>query len=327
MKIKKQLIIQNNKNIFEYQDLVEKLICPNCQNKLSYLNKTNFQCINIRCGKIFPIINNVPILIDENTSIFSIEEIKNSNFPNSPKHIKNFIFRFFPSISNNLSSNKNFEMLDKLISNRINPKILIIGGATITANTDMIINPKNVVIESDVYIGPRTQIILDSHHIPFENETFDLIIYQAVLEHVVDPYKCASEAHRVLKKEGIIFSATPFMQQVHIKQFDFTRFTHSGHRRLFRAFEEIESGIFAGTGVALAWSIKYFVRSLTNIKFLRSVFEMIVSFLFFWLKYIDFLTYKNKGSFDGASGFYFIGRKCDTILNDKELTKYFRENN
>jgi SAM-dependent methyltransferase len=269
-------------------------------------------------------------MIYEEDSIFSIhsivtlgkKKISNTKIKNFKKNILNFV----PSLSNNLSSKNNFILLEKLLSQLADPKILIIGGGSITTGTERIINSRNLVIESDVYFGPRTQIIIDGHYIPFENSTFDLIIFQAVLHAVADPYKCLKEAHRVLKDDGLIFASTPFMQQVHMKQHDFTRFTRLGHRRLFRSFKEIESGVFAGTGVALGWSIKYFARSLTNSKKIRIFLELCVSFMFFWLKYIDLFTHKNLGSFDGASGFYFIGRKSDTILSDRELITLFKGN-
>lgn len=251
------------------------------------------------------------------------------NLGNKKKVIQKFKLGakyLIPKIGNNLSSKRNFELLQQLLSTRHKPKILIIGGATITTNTERLLIQKNEVIESDVYYGPRTQIIIDSHNIPFQDDTFDLIIFQAVLEHVADPYKCVKEAHRVLHSTGIIFANTPFMQQVHMKQHDFTRFTYLGHRRLFRSFSEIDSGVFAGTGVALAWSIQYFFKSLTNNKTIRLISEVVVSFLFFWLKYIDLIIYRNKGTYDGASGFYFIGKKSDGILSDKELIKLFKGN-
>lgn len=317
-------------SIAQLQGITDKLICPVCKHKASF-NNSDVKCTNIDCGIVFPIIKNIPILINEEDSIFSITNIINTadNIVTSKKRVKKIIKRFvnfLPSVSNNLSSKNNFKLLDKLLSHKVKPKILIIGGATITTNTERIFNPNNIVIESDVYIGPRTQIIIDGHHIPFENNTFDLAIFQAVLEHVADPFKCVQEAHRVLNSDGLIFAATPFMQQVHERANDFTRFTHLGHRRLFRAFSEIESGIFAGTGVALGWSIKYFVGSLINNKYIRYFIQILISCLFFWLKYIDFIICNNRGSFDGASGFYFIGRKSDKILSDKELIKLFKGN-
>lgn len=317
-----------NKSIFEINSIKDRIICPICQYKASHYSDI-IKCLNIKCGMEFPIINNIPILINEKDSIFSIENyinIKNTPIDRKNKtlKIKKYLSHFIPSLSNNLSSKRNFVLLQKLLSTMDNPKVLIIGGAEITSNTEMIFNENNTVIESDIYFGPRTQIIIDGHHIPFKNDSFDLVIYQAVLEHVADPYMCVKEAHRILKNNGFIYANTPFMQQVHMQQYDFTRFTYLGHRRLFRSFKEIDSGVFAGTGVALGWSIRYFVKSLTNSIKIRLVLNILISFLFFWLKYIDFLTIKNRGTYDGASGFYFIGEKSNTILADKELIKLFK---
>jgi len=312
------------------QVITDRFICPVCKQK-AYINNSVVKCSNIECGINFPMVKNIPILINEDDSVFSLKDYVGTpdNVISSKKKIKFFlksIYKHFPTLSNNLSSKKNFKLLAKLLSNKTKPKILIIGGAKITTNTEMIINKNNIVVESDVYIGPRTQIIIDGHHIPFENDIFDLVIFQAVLEHVADPFKCVQEAHRVLNSDGLIFAATPFMQQVHMGAYDFTRFTYLGHRRLFRAFNEIDSGIIAGTGVALGWSIRAFVNSLIDNEYFRFILTIIVSFLFFWLKYIDYIIQSNKGTFDGASGFYFIGRKSDKVLSDKELIKLFKGN-
>lgn len=326
---KKELPVKSD--ITQLQQVItDRFICPVCKQK-AYINNSVVNCSNIECGIVFPLVKNIPILINEDDSIFSIKDYvdKPDNIVTSKMKIKNIAKRikgFFPSLSNNLSSKNNFILLGNLLSHKINPKILIIGGASITTNTEMIINPDNIVVESDVYIGPRTQIIIDGHNIPFENDTFDLVIFQAVLEHVADPFKCVQEAHRVLNSDGLIFAATPFMQQVHMGAYDFTRFTYLGHRRLFRAFSEIESGISAGTGVALGWSIRAFVNSLINNKYFSFILTTIVHFLFFWLKYIDYIIHNNKGTYDGASGFYFIGRKSDKVLSDKELIKLFKGN-
>ncbi len=84
------------------------------------------------------------------------------------------------------------------------------------------------------------------------DESFDGVICQAVLEHVLDPYRCVEEIHRVLRPNGLVYAETPFMQQVHGGTHDFTRFTHLGHRRLFRKFAEVDSGVVCGPGMALA---------------------------------------------------------------------------
>ena len=124
-------------------------------------------------------------------------------------------------------------------------------------------------------------LICDAHDIPFADGSFDAVIAQAVLEHVVDPHRCVAEIHRVLNAQGVVYAETPFMQQVHAGRYDFARFTHLGHRRLFRMFQEIDSGAVCGPGMALAWSYQYFLMSFTTSKTLRKlagVFARLTSF-------------------------------------------------
>jgi len=47
---------------------------------------------------------------------------------------------------------------------------------------------------------------------------------------------------------GIVYADTPILKQVHDRPCDFTRFTDSGHRYLFRDFDLIDSGTVAGPG-------------------------------------------------------------------------------
>lgn len=307
----------------KYLNYVQLLVCPLCKKKL--INSVNsLVCTGNDCKLVFPVINGIPILINENNSIFRIKDYINKpsfeSFGSRRGQIRNIV----PSLSNNLSSKKNFSLINELLKNRSDIKILIVGGAEITSDTEMIFNSSYDIVESDVYITDRTNIIFDGHDIPFADKSFDLIIFQSVLEHVANPYLCVEEAHRVLKTDGMIYSSTPFMQQVHLRQYDFTRFTFLGHRRLFRHFEEIDSGVCAGTGVALGWSIRYFVKSLSNYKVIRTVLEIIVFFSFFWLKYIDYLLVRNIGVFDGASAFYFIGKKSNNIISDRELIDLYK---
>ena len=315
--------------------LLDKLICPYCCSKI-LKNNGGFLCQNNKCDKAFPIVNGIPVVLNEEESIFSVSDFergKDTFFQS--KELKNttlktrarlLIKKMVPKLSNNLSSKKNFTSVVRLLSEIDQPKTLILGGGVITSGTQMLFNENNIIIESDVSLAPRTQIIIDSHNIPYEPDTFDCIIFQAVLEHVANPYQCVAEAFRVLKKDGVVYATTPFMQQVHGGAYDFTRFTHLGHRRLFRRFKEIESGVCAGSGVSLGWSIKYFFRSLSDNKIIQNGTDIIISFLFFWLKYIDLLTKNNKSSYDSASVYYFVGRKSDDIISDKELLRQYKGN-
>lgn len=47
-----------------------------------------------------------------------------------------------------------------------------------------------------------TFVVADAHHLPFGNQTFDLVICTETLEHVSDPQKCLEQMKRVLGKNG-----------------------------------------------------------------------------------------------------------------------------
>jgi len=81
------------------------------------------------------------------------------------------------------------------------------------------------LLSFDVYASPHVQIVADAHDIPVTSQTFDAIVVQAVLEHVIDPVRVVTEIHRVLRPGGAVYSEVPFLQQVHEGRYDFMRFT------------------------------------------------------------------------------------------------------
>ena len=145
-----------------------------------------------------------------------------------------------------------------------------------------------------------------------------------MLEHVLDPHRCVNEIFRVLKPSGIVYAETPFMQQVHMRQYDFTRFTHLGHRRLFRHFEEIKSGPTGGPGMALAWSYTWFLRSFATSSVMVYFLTFFAYLTSFFLKYFDYILINKPGGYDAASQFFFLGKKSKNLLSDKDLIKQFR---
>ena len=308
---------------------LEILRCPICNSELE-IQKEDCQCKNSKCRTVFPSKRGIPILINEEFSVFNIDDFVNEQDTFWDLSTKNkfseFLKGLIPDIGLNLKGKDNYERLAKiLLSQSKNPKVLVIGGSISGEGTEAILQNKNIeFIETDVSFGPRTQLICDAHSLPFEDKSVDGVMIQAVLEHVVDPVQCVKEIYRVLKDDGIVYSEIPFMQQVHGGCYDFTRLTYLGHRRLFRKFEEIDSGAVGGSGMALAWSYKYFLLSFTQSKWLRRFIVFFVGFTAFPLKYIDYLLIDKIGTLDAASGYYFMGKKSDNILSDKELLKLYK---
>ncbi|WP_299802881.1 class I SAM-dependent methyltransferase [Tardiphaga sp.] len=199
------------------------------------------------------------------------------------------------------------------------PTVLVIGGATIGSGADVLYADAAIeLVGTDVFSSENTVLVADAHKIPFANDTFDGIWIQAVLEHVLEPATVVAEIHRVLRLSGIVYAETPFMQQVHERAYDFTRFTQSGHRWLFRHFSEISAGPVSGPGVALLWSIRYFVRSLGVGDKLSRLFPL----PFFWLRFFDFIG-QGRLKADAASGVFFLGRRSERTIAPGEMPKYY----
>lgn len=298
---------------------IETLACPRCKGEL-----TDFQCR--ACDAEFPIVNGVPVLINEDNSVFRIGhfvEFRDTTYKSGTSW-KRKLRPLIPSISVNLRSRSNIEKFFSTITAE-SPRVLIIGGATEGSGLDIAaVADRITFVETDVAFGERTNLICDGHDLPFRDQTYDGVIIQFVLEHVLDPSRCVSEIYRVLKRDGVVYADTPFMQQVHAGRYDFVRFSHLGHRRLFRHFDEIESGPSCGPGMALAWSYCFFLQSFFSNQTLGQIAFAFGSFTGFWLKYLDYFLLKKPTAFDAASSYFFIGKRSETVLADKDLIASYR---
>ncbi len=185
-------------------------------------------------------------------------------------------------------------------------------------------DPNIELVESDAMIGPRTRLVCDAHDLPFQDAVFHGVVVQAVLEHVLDPWRVVQEIHRVLVPSGIVYADTPFIAQVHGREYDFHRFTRLGHRRLFRNFDEMDSGISCGPAVATLWTLRYFGLSLFQSKVGRAAVSLLLRSTLFPLKYLDYWLVHRRSSIDAAMAFYFLGSKSETPLSDRDLLQQYR---
>jgi SAM-dependent methyltransferase len=202
------------------------------------------------------------------------------------------------------------------------PKILIIGGGERGSGTSLLWENEMVEVHSlDIYPSESVDIICDAHYLPLHDESYDGVWIQAVLEHVVEPTVVVNEIKRVLRNGGVVYSETPFMQQVHEGAYDFTRFTVIGHRYLFKNFELIDMGGNGGANIVLAWSIRYFIWSLTRSRLISRVIGISCSII---LKPFNKLLSK-KSLYDASSGVFFMGKKIEGHrVTHKELITLYK---
>ncbi len=278
-------------------------------------------------GTSFPIVNGVPVLIDEARSIFDIADYlaarpttMDLRPPSWPRRTRDWVKYRLLGLSVEVSGFGPSAALAAIAAERPGGQVLVIGaGEAGHHRVDGL-----TIVFSDVAIGPLTDIILDAHQIPFADGTFDAVVAVAVLEHVLDPMRCVAEVERVLKADGLVYAVTPFMQQVHMGAYDFTRFSALGHRRLFRGFDTVREGIANGPGSALSWALEYWLTSFSDRPSLRRVLGVIGRVLGIPVRLTDRFVSERTGAWDGAGGFYFFGRKRERPIGDRELVRLYK---
>lgn len=80
---------------------------------------------------------------------------------------------------------------------------------------------------------------VDIQSLPFNENTFDYVISDQVIEHVENPKKAIHESYRVLQKGGIALHTTCFMNYFHPSPKDLWRFSPDALRYLCDEFSEI----------------------------------------------------------------------------------------
>lgn len=289
------------------------LRCPRCRSALS---ETGGSCSDPACGMLFERAGRQPILIDASNSIVypasSEPAIESRGGP-----LRRLLDRLGEKnrVAPDVSEKIRAELVARTHGRR--PIVLVVGGKSIGSGIDSLYDdPAIDLIGFDVYPSRHTQFVADGHAIPLADASVDAVVIEAVLE----PARVVAEIHRVLRADGLVYADTPFLQHVHEGPFDFTRFTESGHRWLFRHFELIESGHVAGVGAGLCWSIAHVARSIVP---LRGVNRLVLLATRPLGMLVDRLT-SPRHAIDGASSVYFFGRRSETPLAARAMIAHYR---
>jgi len=121
------------------------------------------------------------------------------------------------------------------------------------------------VVNFEIVDYATTDVLGVGEYLPFADESFDAVISIAVLEHVRDPFACASEITRVVRPGGKIFVEVPFLQPYHGYPHHYYNMTGSGLENLFSEQFLIErSGVPPGGQPiwTLPWLLNSYVAGL-----------------------------------------------------------------
>jgi SAM-dependent methyltransferase len=274
----------------------------------------------------YPLLEGVPILVAESRSLFSPADVRGR--AGAGAGLRGGLRR---RLTSSPASRANFERLARLLRGRWREGddpllVLVVGGGILGFGAEALLDrPWIELVDTDVYIGPRTRVVCDAHDLPFADGAFAAVVCQAVLEHVADPVRVVAELHRVLADDGLLYSEIPFMQQVHEGAYDFTRWTLTGHRRLLRDFGEISAGAVGGPGESLAWSLRYLALALAGESAVaRRILGQLTLVATLPLRALDRLLRDRPAALDGASGTFFLGRARGQPRSDADIVAAHR---
>lgn len=305
-------------------EMYSSLVCVCDPNATLIREQDDLVCS--RCALRHPIVDGVPVIFHPENSVFDATETI-ERYRASARRPKRNLFatlrRFVPKVRANLIADQIAGRIRSMLPPGSKPRVLVVGGGdTGGAGLQSILDDPNcTTIESDIHFGARANLIADGHNLPFRSETFDVVICQAVLEHVARPQRCVDEIHRVLKPNGILFADIPFMCPVHMGPYDFTRFSLGGLRLACRRFEEEAAGMSHGPFAAVAMNIFHAARSLSTSRVWATFVWFGLPWLIFWIPHLDKLFRNRAQATDAAAGVYFIGRKSERTRSERAIIR------
>ncbi|MFN2344770.1 MAG: class I SAM-dependent methyltransferase [Dermatophilaceae bacterium] len=111
---------------------------------------------------------------------------------------------------------------------------------------------------------PNNSLQGDCLALPFRDGCADLILSQAVIEHVTNPQQAFDEMLRVLRPGGLLYTEIAFMQPVHMNPYHYFNVTPNGLSWLLRDWEVLEQGTVGTAHEVLAWIRKAYGLSLPH---------------------------------------------------------------
>ena len=177
------------------------------------------------------------------------------------------------------------------------------------------------VVKLDLIASANVDVCASAEHLPFPDDTFDIVISQEVLEHVRDPFKAMREIVRVLKPRGILYCQVPFVFGYHPGPTDYWRFTRQGIRVMAEqaglVCKEMAIAVGPGTGsYRIAVELVATTAATVHSRFYL-IAKALAALLFYPLKWLDPLLNESPQADRIPGGYYLIATK----IPDRELQR------
>mgnify|MGYP001587411978 CR=1 FL=1 len=276
------------------------LCCPICKNSLEKIDK-GYLCS--QDGLFKSDDSGRPFLINEKVFEFNTDEHESgvnwlkSFLKQFPKLYYGIWYFFCPVL---MMVNGPRKILSLLLSKGI---VLDIGSGPERLEDEF--------INIDVFPFSEVDVVADATSLPFKDNSVGGVVSESMLEHVSNPNEVANEMIRVLKPGGYLYVSAPFIHPYHTSPDDFTRWTASGLKSLFKDLEVVETGVRSGPWSALLMFLAYWFGIIFSFGFkkLAPILAHVFMLVLGPIKYLDLIFMHIPGSEAVATHLYFIGRK------------------
>lgn len=192
-------------------NLYDILACPSCQVAVV---RHEASLICSQCQRVYPIIDNVPVL---------------------------FVDGRMPQIQHEgeLSLRSGYDpWIPRLVIQALPPNTISLDLGT----GNMAFNLPHV-IRMDVTLTPYVDVVADAHALPFLPGVLDFIFSLAVIEHLRQPFIAAQEMYRVLRKGGYVYGECNFVYPYHGYPHHYFGTTRQGIEEVFQSFMRLRTGV------------------------------------------------------------------------------------
>lgn len=177
------------------------------------------------------------------------------------------------------------------------------------------------VINVDLFAFDSVDMVADATDLPVEDQSVDLLINMALLEHVPQPQAVVQEMFRVLKTNGKAVCYLPFLVPFHAAPHDYHRWTLPGTRELFKDFGHVEAGVGAGPTSCLLYVFQEWTALAMSLgsRKLHDLIFLLLMLLTAPVKLLDLVLVHHPMAEQIASGFYVLAEKGEGMNRYDDL--------
>ncbi len=273
------------------------LCCPQCKSMDLSINRNDLVCKG--CKQNYYIENGVFVFnkLEQPSVIDNLDKIKHR----LKKYYKfyDFLIKVISPVYSEIHLKK---FLRKYVNNH---KGVVVNFGSGNSN----LSPD--ISNADIFAYENVDLVCDISNIPIQDDSVDIIINIAVLEHVPDPDKVVAEFYRVLKPGGKIFCYFPFIAGFHASPYDYSRRTFEGMKVLFKDYQINSLQVAGGPTSGMLWIVQEWMALIfsfgsARLHQLLYLFFMLVTFP---VKYLDLLFIRYPAAKNISSGFLIIATK------------------